>query len=98
MPKRKAATSNKPRRGKAAKGSRSTGQTSAGASATKTQACLDLLSRASGATIAEMQNATGWQPHSVRGFLAGKIKKMPGLTLTSEKPADGPRRYHVKAA
>jgi hypothetical protein len=69
------------------------------ASATKTQACLDLLSRPAGATIEEMQKATGWQPHSVRGLLAGTIKKMPGMNLTSEKPGDGRlRRYYIRAA
>ena len=98
MSKRKSATDSKPRRGHAATKSRSTGSKTKGVPATKTQACLDLLSRASGATLEEMQDATGWQLHSVRGLLSGKIKKMPGVRLTSEKPADGPRRYYFKAA
>jgi hypothetical protein len=62
----------------------------------KTAACLDLLVRPEGATLAELQQATGWQPHSVRGFLAGTIKKMPGLSLVSEKSEEGPRRYRVQ--
>ena len=95
MTKRKAATTTKPKRRNAAKRRRNNG-TSKRASATKTQACLDLLQRPSGATLEEMQEATGWQPHSVRGLLAGKIKKMPGVTLTVEKPAEGHRRYHVE--
>jgi hypothetical protein len=45
-----------------------------------------------------MQNAMGWQAHSVRGFLAGTVKKMPGVILLSEKPESGPRRYRVEAA
>lgn len=45
-----------------------------------------------------MQSLSGWQPHSVRGFLAGTVKKMAGVTLTSEKPAKGPRRYRVQRA
>ena len=53
---------------------------------TKQQTCLDLLSRQEGATIEELQAATGWQQHSVRGFLAGAVKKKLGLTLLSEKP------------
>jgi hypothetical protein len=65
-------------------------------SQTKTQNCLALLERTEGASIAEMQKATGWQPHSVRGFLAGTIKKTPGVTLTSEKADDGERRYRVQ--
>jgi hypothetical protein len=65
-------------------------------SQTKTRDCLALLEQAEGASIAEMQNETGWQPHSVRGFLAGTIKKTPGVTLTSEKADDGERRYRVQ--
>ena len=53
---------------------------------TKQQTCIDLLSRQEGATIEELQAATGWQQHSVRGFLAGAVKKKLGLTLVSEKP------------
>jgi DNA-binding transcriptional regulator GbsR (MarR family) len=56
------------------------------------------MSRAGGATLDEMRKATGWQPHSVRGLLSGKIKKMPGVNLTAEKASDGPRRYYVTAA
>jgi len=64
---------------------------------TKTQIALSLLERSKGASIAEMQDAMGWQAHSVRGFLAGTIKKMSDLTLVSEKPESGPRRYRVGA-
>jgi hypothetical protein len=62
---------------------------------TKQQACLDLLSRQEGATIEELQAATGWQQHSVRGFLAGAVKKKLGLTLLSEKLDGEPRRYRI---
>jgi predicted Zn-dependent protease len=62
---------------------------------TKQQTCLDLLSRQEGATIHELQAATGWQQHSVRGFLAGAVKKKLGLPLLSKKPDVGPRRYHI---
>jgi hypothetical protein len=95
MTKQKKPTTSKRKRGPAPKRHAS----SAGAkpaTTSKAQICLDLLSRPSGATLQEMQQATGWQPHSVRGLLAGKIKKMSGVTLSAEKPADGPRRYHVK--
>lgn len=50
-----------------------------------------LLARDSGATIAEMVEATGWQQHSVRGALAGALKKR-GLSITSEK-VEGVRHY-----
>lgn len=62
---------------------------------TKQQTCIDLLSGREGATIEQLQAATGWQAHSVRGFLAGAVKKKLGLTLLSEKPDAGPRRYRI---
>ena len=65
------------------------------ATKSKQQACLDLLSRRDGATIEELQAATGWQQHSVRGFLAGAVRKKLGLTLLSEKPHAQPRRYRI---
>ncbi len=64
---------------------------------TKKQIALSLLERSKGASIAEMQNAMGWQAHSVRGFLAGTVRKMPGVTLVSDKTDNGPRRYRIEA-
>ena len=61
----------------------------------KTAKCLRLLSRRNGASIAELQAATDWQAHSVRGFLAATIKKKLGLTLSSAISKSGERRYHV---
>ncbi len=65
---------------------------------TKKQIAVSLLERSKGASIAEMQRAMGWQAHSVRGFLAATVKKMQGVTLISEKPENGPRRYRVVRA
>jgi hypothetical protein len=62
----------------------------------KTAKILDLLKRPGGATAKELMKATGWQPHSVRGFLSGTIGKKMGLTVTSTKVEDGERRYSVK--
>ena len=53
-----------------------------------------LLSRPGGVTIAAMMGATSWQAHSVRGFLAGVVRKKLGLTLQSEKTDEG-RVYGV---
>ena len=60
---------------------------------TKHDRVLTLLSRRDGATIQDMMEATGWQQHSVRGFLAGTVKKKLGLELTSSK-AEGELRCH----
>lgn len=61
----------------------------------KQQACLELLRRAGGASIEELQVLTGWQAHSVRGFLAGAVKRKLGLTLFSDKAVGQPRRYRL---
>ena len=56
---------------------------------------LNLLRRKQGASLAEMQTASGWQPHSVRGFMSGTVKKRLGLKLQSSKSKDGERRYAI---
>ncbi len=56
---------------------------------------IDLLSRAKGATIAEAQKATGWQPHSVRGAISGSLKKKLGLPVTSEVVGRRGRVYRI---
>jgi len=58
---------------------------------------LDLLKRPGGATSKELQKASGWQPHSVRGFLSGTVGKKMGLTVVSTKGEDGERSYSIKA-
>jgi hypothetical protein len=63
----------------------------------KTAACLALLRQAEGTSLKELIAATGWQAHSVRGFLSGTVKKKLGLTLVSTTGGEGVRRYQIKA-
>ena len=56
---------------------------------------IAILRAPAGATIAAMAGATGWQPHSVRGFLAGVVRKKLGLNLISEA-GDAGRVYRIK--
>lgn len=65
------------------------------ARASKQEQVLALLRRTDGASIEEIMQATDWQQHSVRGFLAGTVKKKLGLTLTSSKVQGEVRRYRI---
>lgn len=58
---------------------------------------VTLLRTPGGATLPELQSATGWQVHSVRGAMAGALRKK-GYSITSEKPEDGLRRYRIAEA
>ena len=62
----------------------------------QTTKILDLLKRPGGATAKEFMKATGWQPHSVRGFLSGTVGKKMVLAVLSTKREDGERTYSVK--
>jgi len=64
---------------------------------TKTAKILALLQRPDGASITELKKATGWQAHSVRGFLSGVLKKKLGLRVASAKREDGERSYRVRS-
>jgi len=58
---------------------------------------MELLKRPDGASLQQLQKATGWQAHSVRGFLSGTLKKKMGLRVNSAKLQDGRRTYRVKS-
>ena len=62
---------------------------------TKQSLLIDLLRQPKGATLAEIVEATGWQQHTVRGAMAGALKKKLGLTVTSEKDDVRGRVYRI---
>ena len=63
-------------------------------SGTKQSAAIEMLRSPGGATLAALTKATGWQSHSVRGFLAGVVRKRLNLDLKSAV-VDGVRVYQI---
>jgi len=61
---------------------------------TKNAQVIAMLQDRTGATLADIMAATGWQQHSVRGFLAGVVRKKLGSNLVSE-PSDDGRIYRI---
>ena len=93
-----------PAKGKSAKKAKATKKAPKGAKkegaardGSKAAAILDLLKRAGGATLAELMRVTGWQAHSVRGFLSGTVGNKLGLAVISAKPEGAERTYSLKA-
>lgn len=62
---------------------------------TKIALLVEMLSGADGASIGDVVDKTGWQPHSVRGAISGTVKKKLGLNVTSEVEADRGRVYRI---
>src|SRR5258707_13643802 len=62
---------------------------------TKHARIIAMLRTPAGATIATLMTATDWQQHSLRGFLAGVVRKKLGLNLVSEQTDKG-RVYRIK--
>lgn len=58
---------------------------------------IELLSQPKGTTVTNIMKVTGWQQHSVHGFLSGVVRKKLGLTLESDK-SDGERVYRIAGA
>jgi hypothetical protein len=61
---------------------------------TKSERIIALLRRPSGATITDIMAETGWQAHSVRGFISGQLSRRLGLRVKSFKH-DGERIYRI---
>ena len=62
---------------------------------TKAARVLDLLKRPGGVTLKGLMKATGWQAHSVRGFLSGTLRKKMGTPVESFQSDAGERAYRL---
>ena len=88
--KKATAAKNAPRGKKAAKAQ----ETAPPREGSKTAQVVAMLQRKNGATLAEIVDKMGWQGHTVRGFMAGAMKKA-GYTVESFKPEGGERTYRI---
>ena len=93
--KRKTAAARPPREAK--KASSATPKRRSAPAQSKQDLVIQMLRRQSGVTIDDIVAKTGWQPHSVRGFFSGLVRKKLSLPLVSEVGKDGVRRYHIAA-
>lgn len=57
-----------------------------------------LLQRNTGATLVDLVKITGWQEHSIRGFMSGTLKKKQGVEVRSTHEEGKPRRYFIDRA
>ena len=94
MPRQRKTAGAKPR-AKARTASPANSKDRAAPSQSKQDRVIRMLRRQSGVTVEDIIAKTGWQPHSVRGFFSGLVKKKLKLPLVSEVGKDGVRRYHV---
>lgn len=67
-----------------------------GREGTRNAIVIGLLEKPAGATIVEIMAVTGWQSHSVRGFISGSLVKKSGLKVDSFKREDGQRAYAIR--
>ncbi len=72
-----------------------TKETTAPRAESKGAKILALIRRPKGATLAELAKLTGWQNHSIRGYLSGTVGKKMGITVESTKREDGERVYSI---
>jgi hypothetical protein len=79
----------------AARGATADSRAAAGRARTKADRILALLKQPTGATLKSIMAATGWQAHSVRGFVSGHLVKKMGLRVKSYR-RDGERVYAIK--
>ncbi len=70
-------------------------QSKAGKSGTRSEQLITMMRTRQGATAQELASAIGWQVHSIRGFIAGNLKKRDDLEVSAAK-IDGLTRYRVR--
>ncbi len=88
---KKTSAAKKAPKGKKASKSQETGAPREGS---KTAQVVAMLQRKNGATLSEIMDKMGWQKHTVRGFMAGAMKKA-GFNVESFKPEGGERTYRI---
>lgn len=66
--------------------------------ATKAAKIAALLQRNTGVTLAELVKTTGWQAHSIRGFMSGTLKRKQGIKVRGAQEEGKPRRYLIDRA
>ncbi len=92
---KKATPAKKAARGaKSAKPTKSAKSDSGPREGSKTAQVIAMLQRKNGATLSDIMSQVGWQKHTVRGFMAGAMKKA-GYTVESFKPEGGERSYRI---
>ncbi len=94
MPRQRKTAAARPR-SKTRKASPASTKRRAAPSQSKQSLVIQMLRRQSGVSIDDIIAKTGWQPHSVRGFFSGLVKKKLRLPLVSDVGKDGVRRYHI---
>ena len=89
-------TATKAQSRKTRKGGKASPKTAPARQGSKTAKILHLVKRPGGATLKDLMKATGWQAHSVRGFLSGTMRQKMGLAVTSAQSENRERSYIVK--
>ena len=64
---------------------------------TKQSILIDMLQTGSGASIEELTEATGWQPHTVRGAISNVLRKKLGLDVLNVQASDGRKVYRIES-
>jgi hypothetical protein len=72
-----------------------TGKTPEPGKSTKQAKIISLLKQSSGVSLPDLMKATGWQAHSIRGFISGTLKKRLSLNIISDTTSTGLRRYRI---